>query len=45
MPKKTPQGHYNIYFEDGVFRALGVWMMHAAQEGKLEMLPIVNVTE
>ena len=44
-PKKTPQGHYNIYFEDGVFRALGVWMMHAAQEGKLEMLPIVNVTE
>ena len=42
-PSKTPQGHYNIDFEDGVRRQLGVWMLRAAQEGRLDMLPVVNV--
>lgn len=40
---KTAQGHYTIAFDDGNTRCLGTWMLDAAREGRLDMLPLLNV--
>ena len=43
--EKTAQGHYTIAFENGVQHRLGSWMLLAAQQGKLDVLPLLNVPD
>lgn len=40
---KTAQGHYRIAFDDGKERVLGLWMMQSVKEGKLSVVPLLNV--
>lgn len=40
---KTAQGHYTIDCDDGVRRVLGVWMMEAARDGRLDRLPVIQL--
>lgn len=38
---RSSDGHYTLVCDDGVTRHLGAWMLEAAQQGQLDVLPVV----